>query len=55
MIRVFISARSLGNINVHVLMEKLGGGGHRDIAGAQLRHFIRRSIWKGKRYNTDIS
>ena len=33
---VFVSARSLGNINVHVLMEKLGGGGHKDIAGAQL-------------------
>ena len=42
--RVFISARSLGNINVHVLMEKLGGGGHRDMAGAQLRYFTRRSI-----------
>ena len=35
--RVFVSARSLGNINVHVLMEKLGGGGHRDIAGAQFK------------------
>lgn len=35
--KVFISARSLGNINVHVLMEKLGGGGHIDIAGAQLK------------------
>ena len=34
---VFISARSLGQINVHVLMEKLGGGGHIDIAGAQLK------------------
>lgn len=34
--RIFISARSLGEINVHVLMEKLGGGGHKDIAGAQL-------------------
>ena len=33
---VFISARSLGKINVHVLMEKLGGGGHMDIAGAQI-------------------
>ena len=33
---IFISARSLGKINVHVLMEKLGGGGHLDIAGAQL-------------------
>ena len=35
---VFISARSLGKINVHVLMEKLGGGGHMDIAGAQLKN-----------------
>lgn len=34
---VFISARSLGKINVQVLMEKLGGGGHMDIAGAQLK------------------
>lgn len=33
---IFISARSLGKINVHVLMEKIGGGGHMDIAGAQL-------------------
>ena len=33
---IFISARSLGKINVHVLMEKVGGGGHMDIAGAQL-------------------
>lgn len=33
---VFISARSLGDINVHLLMEKLGGGGHIDVAGAQL-------------------
>lgn len=34
---IFISARSLGKINVHVLMEKLGGGGHMDIAGAQMK------------------
>ena len=34
---VFVSARSLGNLNVHVLMEKIGGGGHIDIAGAQIR------------------
>ncbi|WP_300528157.1 DHH family phosphoesterase [Peptacetobacter sp.] len=36
--KVFISARSLGDINVHVMMEKLGGGGHIDIAGAQLKN-----------------
>ncbi len=34
---VFISARSLGDINVHIFMEKLGGGGHIDVAGAQLK------------------
>ena len=34
---VFVSARSLGSLNVHVLMEKIGGGGHIDIAGAQIR------------------
>lgn len=33
-----ISARSLGNINVQVIMEKLGGGGHQTISGAQLNN-----------------
>jgi len=31
-----ISARSIGNINVQVIMEKMGGGGHQLSAGAQL-------------------
>lgn len=34
---VVVSARSLGDINVQVIMEKLGGGGHMTIAGAQLK------------------
>ncbi|MBQ9737352.1 MAG: DHH family phosphoesterase [Clostridia bacterium] len=34
--RVLISGRSLDNINVQVILEKLGGGGHITIAGAQL-------------------
>ena len=33
----YISARSLGNINVQVIVEKLGGGGHATVAGAQIR------------------
>ncbi|MBR5157088.1 MAG: DHH family phosphoesterase [Clostridia bacterium] len=33
---VNISGRSLGGINVQVILEKLGGGGHLTIAGAQL-------------------
>ncbi len=31
-----ISARSLGAVNVQVIMEKLGGGGHQTMAAAQL-------------------
>lgn len=34
---VAISGRSLGDINVQVIMEKLGGGGHLSVAGAQLQ------------------
>jgi len=33
---ISISGRSLGGINVQVILEKLGGGGHLTIAGAQL-------------------
>lgn len=33
---VNISARSLGAINVQIIMEKLGGGGHQTMAAAQL-------------------
>lgn len=31
-----ISARSMGNVNVQVIMEQLGGGGHQTMAAAQL-------------------
>lgn len=34
--KVYLSARSIDEVNVQVMMEKLGGGGHRTIAGAQL-------------------
>lgn len=34
---VFISGRSFGNINVQVILEVLGGGGHMTIAGAKLK------------------
>lgn len=33
---VVISGRSLGDMNVQVMLEKLGGGGHLSVAGAQL-------------------
>lgn len=34
--KIYLSARSIDEVNVQVMMEKLGGGGHRTIAGAQL-------------------
>ena len=33
---VYISARSIDEVNVQVIMERLGGGGHATVAGAQL-------------------
>ena len=34
--KVNISGRSIGEINVQLILEKLGGGGHSTLAGAQL-------------------
>ncbi len=35
---IYVSARSIDEVNVQVMMEQLGGGGHRAIAGAQLKN-----------------
>ena len=34
--KICISGRSIGDINVQVILEKMGGGGHITLAGAQL-------------------
>lgn len=34
--KIFVSARSIDEINVQIIMERLGGGGHLNVAGAQL-------------------
>lgn len=36
--RSYISARSIDEVNVQILMERLGGGGHLNTAGAQFDH-----------------
>ena len=36
--RVVISARSIGEANVQVILEQLGGGGNAATAGAQLKN-----------------
>ena len=36
--KIYVSARSIDEINVQVIMEKLGGGGHMNVAGAQIEN-----------------
>ncbi len=43
--KVYISARSIDEVNVQLVMERLGGGGHMSVAGAQLKDC---SIEEGK-------
>ncbi|MDF2500566.1 MAG: diguanylate cyclase and phosphoesterase [Anaerosporomusa subterranea] len=39
-----ISARSQGDVNVQVLMESFGGGGHQTMAGAQLKNITMEEV-----------
>ena len=41
---IAISARSVGDINVQVILEELGGGGHMNMAGAKLYSNIDEAI-----------
>ncbi len=36
--KIYVSARSIDEVNVQLIMEKLGGGGHINIAGAQFNY-----------------
>lgn len=36
--RIYVSARSIDEVNVQIIMEKLGGGGHMNASGAQFNH-----------------
>lgn len=38
--KIYVSARSIDEVNVQVIMEKLGGGGHLSAAGAQFEDII---------------
>ncbi len=41
---IAISARSNGKINVQLILEKIGGGGHFDAAGAQVKNTVSREV-----------
>ena len=34
--KIYVSARSIDEVNVQIIMERMGGGGHMSIAGCQL-------------------
>ena len=34
---IYISARAIDEVNVQLIMERMGGGGHINMAGAQLK------------------
>ena len=36
--KIYVSARAIDEVNVQVIMERLGGGGHINTAGAQFQH-----------------
>lgn len=36
--QVYVSARSIDEVNVQIIMERLGGGGHMNASGAQFEH-----------------
>ena len=36
--KIYVSARSIDEVNVQIIMERLGGGGHMNIAGAQIEN-----------------
>ena len=36
--KIYVSARSIDEVNVQIIMERLGGGGHMSIAGCQLEN-----------------
>jgi c-di-AMP phosphodiesterase-like protein len=53
--KIYISARSIDEVNVQVIMEKMGGGGHLSVAGTQLEGCtIHEAIMKLKMVLSDM-
>ena len=51
---IHISGRSNGKVNVQLILEKCGGGGHFDVAGAQLTSESIISVLNSLKDNIDI-
>lgn len=52
--KTVVSARSLGDINVQVIMEKLGGGGHLTTAAAQMDMSVEEAIEEIKKIMEEL-
>lgn len=44
--KIYVSARSIDEVNVQIIMEKMGGGGHLNMAGVQLECSIEEAMKK---------
>ncbi len=49
--QIYISARSIDEVNVQIIMERMGGGGHMNIAGCQLEGY---SVSRAKNYLKEV-
>lgn len=52
--KIYVSARSIDEMNVQVVMERLGGGGHMNTAGAQLECSMDEAVEKLKKTLDDM-
>ena len=41
---IYVSARSIDEVNVQLVMERMGGGGHMNIAGCQVQGSVEDAI-----------
>ena len=42
--RIYVSARSIDEVNVQIIMERMGGGGHANIAAAQFTNTTKEEV-----------
>jgi cyclic-di-AMP phosphodiesterase len=49
--RIYISARAIDEVNVQIIMERMGGGGHLNMAGCQLESS---SVQDAREYLKDV-
>ena len=52
--KVYISSRSIDEIDVQLIMERLGGGGHLNVAGAQIENSSLAEVKRNLQDTSDI-